>query len=56
MMFPDDGISRELENKRKMYESQETKICKNCADRAGLPCLFVFSCEKKNAKMDESTE
>lgn len=42
----DDFISYDLERKRKAYESQEKEICKDCKDRVGLPCLFVFSCDK----------
>ena len=46
-----DMLSFELEQKRKSYQSQEKEICKDCKDRAGLPCLFVFSCDKlKQAK------
>ena len=41
-----DILSFELEQKRKSYQSQEKEICKDCKDRAGLPCLFVFGCEK----------
>ncbi len=41
-----DFMSRDLEQKRKSYQSQEKEICKDCKDRAGLPCLFVFGCEK----------
>lgn len=42
----DDFISYDLERKRKAYQSQEKEICKDCEDRAGLPCLFVFDCDK----------
>ena len=42
----DDFISYDLERKRKAYQSQEKEICKDCKDRAGVPCLFVFDCDK----------
>ena len=46
-----DFISQDLERKRNAYQSQEKEICKECEDRAGLPCLFVFDCDKlKQAK------
>ncbi len=40
-----DMKSLELEQMRNTYQSQEREICKTCKERAGLPCLFVFSCE-----------
>ena len=52
-----DMLSFELEQKRKSYQSQEKEICKDCKDRAGLPCLFVFSCEKlKQTNEERSSE
>ena len=41
-----DFISYDLERKRNAYQSQEKEICKDCEDRVGLPCLFVFDCDK----------
>ena len=47
----DDFISQDLERKRNAYQSQEKGICKDCEDRVGLPCLFMFGCDKlKQAK------
>ena len=48
----DDFISYDIERKRNAYQSQEKEICKECEDRAGLPCLFVFDCDKLKHAME----
>ena len=53
----DDFISYDLERKRNAYQSQEKEMCRDCKDRAGLPCLFVFSCDKlKQANGERSVK
>lgn len=38
----------EVVARRKTLEAQETKVCRGCVDRLGVPCLKAWKCERLN--------